>query len=390
MNNTEIYIGKNTPVNKESLWLRPLNPGVSLYGNVNGKWEPLKLINGKGTRTVEDDEVIDVAGGYSKEEIDERFADILGLDAEGIAELKALIEDEDSLTGLLSEINNKADKTELENVAYTNVNNRFTGSNRFRYGDSNTSVLINNGGVSVCLASNENQQWCEIEKDNLVFCDTGIGQIAFKPISNNGTVRLAGGANHANYKPLAYLEDINGKQDTLVSGTNIKTVNSTSLLGSGDVSVGTITGITMNGASKGTSGVVDLGTVLTSTTSSVTSGSTTPITSGGVYTALRDYEPKLSFTSSNSTSYTATKNTYYRHTNTLTSLAITLPSTSLSAGAVCGFRFVTSSSFSSFTISGGSYTVIKMKDFSIEASKIYEVIALFDGAVWLVTATEFE
>jgi hypothetical protein len=29
----------------------------------------------------------------------------------------------------------------------------------------------------------------------------------------------------------------NGKQDALVSGTNIKTVNSTSLLGSGNVSV---------------------------------------------------------------------------------------------------------------------------------------------------------
>ena len=52
-------------------------------------------------------------------------------------------------------------------------------------------------------------------------------------------------------------------QDKLVSGSNIKTVNSQSLLGSGNVSVGTITGITMNGASKGTSGVVNLGTVIT-------------------------------------------------------------------------------------------------------------------------------
>lgn len=118
-------------------------------------------------------------------------------------------------------------------------------------------------------------------------------------------------------------------QVALVSGTNIKTINSNSLLGSGDISVGTysmpsggipltdlasavqtslgnadtalqsytetdpvftasaahditsaditnwnsktsnvgtITGITMNGSSKGTSGVVDLGTVLTSFT----------------------------------------------------------------------------------------------------------------------------
>lgn len=35
-------------------------------------------------------------------------------------------------------------------------------------------------------------------------------------------------------------QDLSGKQDTLVSGTNIKTINSTSLLGSGDISVGGI------------------------------------------------------------------------------------------------------------------------------------------------------
>lgn len=305
------------------MWLRPLNPGVSLYGNVNGKWEPLKLIDGKGTRTVEDDEIIDITGGgYSKEEIDERFADILGLDASGIAELKALIEDEDSLTGLLSEINNKADKTQLENVAYTNVANSFTDANYFRHGDSTTAVLINNIGISVHLASNQNQQWCHVEKDLISFRDTAIGQIAFKPVLNNSVVRLAGGVNNTNYKPLAYLEDVNGKQDTLVSGTNIKTVNSNSLLGSGDVSVGTITGITMNGVSKGTSGVVDLGTVLTSKTSSVTNFSTAPITSGGVYTALQDYEKKLTFTTSTSSSYSTDANYYYRHTQAINSATI--------------------------------------------------------------------
>lgn len=57
--------------------------------------------------------------------------------------------------------------------------------------------------------------------------------------------------------------DISTKQNTLVSQTNIKSVNNYSLLGSGNLSVGTITGITMNGASKGTSGVVNLGTVIT-------------------------------------------------------------------------------------------------------------------------------
>lgn len=301
MINKELYIGTSTPKSNEVVWIRPLKDGgVALYAYVYSKWQVLKLVNGKGTLPVDDDEVIDPAtpGGnyYTKNEIDEKFADILGLDAAGIAELKALIEDEDSLTGLLSEINNKADKTELENVAYTNVANRFTDANYFRHGDSDTAVLINNGGISVHLASNQNQQWCHVEKDSISFRDTAIGNIAFKPILSNSVVRLAGGINSTNYKPLAYLEDVDGKQDTLVSGTNIKTVNSNSLLGSGDISVGTITGITMNNVSKGTSGVVDLGTILTETTSSVASDSTTPITSGGVYTALQNYEKKLIFT----------------------------------------------------------------------------------------------
>lgn len=37
------------------------------------------------------------------------------------------------------------------------------------------------------------------------------------------------------------LPDISTKQDTLVSGTNIKTINNTSVLGSGNISVGTVT-----------------------------------------------------------------------------------------------------------------------------------------------------
>lgn len=69
-------------------------------------------------------------------------------------------------------------------------------------------------------------------------------------------------------------DTLDTKQDLLVSGTNIKTINNNSLVGSGNVSVGTVTGITMNGASKGTSGVVDLGTVLTSETA-LSKGTTT-------------------------------------------------------------------------------------------------------------------
>jgi lipopolysaccharide export system protein LptA len=38
------------------------------------------------------------------------------------------------------------------------------------------------------------------------------------------------------YQPLA-VTDISGKQNTLVSGTNIKTINGNSVLGSGDIAI---------------------------------------------------------------------------------------------------------------------------------------------------------
>lgn len=61
--------------------------------------------------------------------------------------------------------------------------------------------------------------------------------------------------------------DKSDKQDTLVSGTNIKTINNESILGSGNITIqggGGISGITMNGSPVTvTSGVADLGTVIT-------------------------------------------------------------------------------------------------------------------------------
>lgn len=54
------------------------------------------------------------------------------------------------------------------------------------------------------------------------------------------------------------------KQNVLVSGTNIKTVNSTTLLGSGNLSVGTITGVSANGTSVATSGVANIPAASTS------------------------------------------------------------------------------------------------------------------------------
>lgn len=58
------------------------------------------------------------------------------------------------------------------------------------------------------------------------------------------------------------------KQDTLVSGENIKTINGESIVGSGDITIesggGTITGVSANGTSIATSGVANIPAATTS------------------------------------------------------------------------------------------------------------------------------
>lgn len=65
-------------------------------------------------------------------------------------------------------------------------------------------------------------------------------------------------------KVLTSHQDISGKQDKLVSGTNIKTVNSNSLLGSGNISVGTITKVQINGSDVASSGTANIPAASTS------------------------------------------------------------------------------------------------------------------------------
>lgn len=164
--------------------------------------------------------------------------------------------------------------------------------------------------------------------------------------------------------------------------------------------IGTVTGVKINNTTKTpTSGTVDLGTVLTSTTDSVTNGSTTPITSGGVYTALQSYlttstanstyEKKISFTGVSSLPATCAINTYYRITSSKTSLSITLPSSSLTAGDTIGVSFTAGTSITTPTVSGG--TIYKQDGWAnfFEANATYEIVALYDGGKWLVTSTKF-
>ena len=83
---------------------------------------------------------------------------------------------------------------------------------------------------------------------------------------------------------------LSAKQDTLVSGTNIKTINGSSVLGSGDLSVtaqiawGSISGTLSNQTDLQNALNAKQGTLTFDSTP--TSGSSNPVTSGGIYTAL--------------------------------------------------------------------------------------------------------
>lgn len=170
--------------------------------------------------------------------------------------------------------------------------------------------------------------------------------------------------------------------------------------------IGTVTGVKINSTTKTpTSGTVDLGTVLTSTTDSVTNGSATPITSGGVYTALQSYlttsiargtyEKKIIFAALANLPATCSAYGYYRITENKTSLTITLPSNNSSTvGDTICVSFTAGSSITTptvnTTVSGD--TVYKQDGWSnfFEANATYEIVALYDGGKWLVTATKFK
>ena len=204
MVNKELYIGTATPKSNEVVWIRPLKSGgVALYAYVYNKWQVLKLVNGKGTLPVDDDEVIDPAtpGGnyYTKDEIDEKIADILGIDADQIDELIQIVTDDDTITGLLTELKNKA------NVTKGNVFDLedSTDKNEFKVGGYGLVISPYNSSVS--------SDRLQIYHDHLSFSRYGLNPVRIytQPdsdrlyISNNRT------STAPEYlHPIAYLEDI--------------------------------------------------------------------------------------------------------------------------------------------------------------------------------------
>lgn len=195
--------------------------------------------------------------------------------------------------------------------------------------------------------------------------------------------------------------DISADYSNIENTPTFKTINSETILGSGNISTGTyskpnggipksdltssvqsslnkadtalqteqytgtITGITMNGVSKGTSGVVDLGTVITS------------------HQDLSNYELKPTTVSSSeaTASITPQNNTIYQF-GELTSLTITNP-------PATGAYSIIFTSGDTATTTVIPNTMLGLEDFASEANTIYEINVLNNRAVvgsWTVSA----
>ena len=87
------------------------------------------------------------------------------------------------------------------------------------------------------------------------------------PISTSATFAENSDAIAPSQKAVKTVTD--GKQATLISGTNIKTINSTSLLGSGDFALATLASPALTGTPTAPTAAVDTNTTQIATTAFV-------------------------------------------------------------------------------------------------------------------------
>ena len=58
-----MVLNKYEPTGINLLWIKPTPNGAAAYVQDNGAFQPLVLMDGKGTPSVHDDTVIDISGG---------------------------------------------------------------------------------------------------------------------------------------------------------------------------------------------------------------------------------------------------------------------------------------------------------------------------------------
>lgn len=183
----------------------------------------------------------------------------------------------------------------------------------------------------------------------------------------------------------APLDAILNKQDKLISGTNIKTVNNQNILGSGNITIsfteqykGTVTGVKVNGSTKSpSSGTVDIGNVVTSI--KINGSTKTPssgvvdlgtISGGGSSSGGGAYSEVNHGTSD--TTFTLTPNTFHVW-DEVSSLTLTLGAETTGVANEYLFQFTSGATATSLTLPDD---IKWANELVIEPNKIYQVSIL--------------
>ena len=170
-------------------------------------------------------------------------------------------------------------------------------------------------------------------------------------------------------------------QEQLISGTNIKTINNQSILGSGNISIsgggGTATDVQINGTSIVSN---DVANIITET---AYNASTNKIATMSDVPNITGKEDKATITTSASTTVTQeiANNNEYRYTGNVSSLTITLPS-SVSNDFISWVVFNSGSTATSIVYPNTikwSGDDVSSNTFVPVASKTYNICFWYDG-----------
>ena len=173
------------------------------------------------------------------------------------------------------------------------------------------------GGISGTLSAQTDLQNALDAKQNTLVSGTSIKTVNGISLLGSGDLTLSGSGNATWGSIGGTLSDqtdlqnaLDAKQNTLVSGTSIKTVNGASILGSGDIDLST--GLTLSGTDlkytniDGTEQTISLAAFLDDTTNTVTSAALSGNT--------------ITFTREDSTTFELDVTNLYDDTNLVTSV----------------------------------------------------------------------
>lgn len=221
------------------------------YNSTTGKWE---AVNGSGGGSVNS-----VVGTTNQIDVDNTDAanpivSLASAVTTSLALADSALQSGDNVSELTNNVGYITSYTETDTLgtvtgrgASTSIESTFSGglvTNQVKANSSAGGILKSNSG-SACMewgaGGGQNVTFADGVKLNAGTADRILGT------DSNKNIQYLSTATYPSLTELSYVKgltsaaqtQINGKQDTLVSGTNIKTINSTTILGSGNIAVAT-------------------------------------------------------------------------------------------------------------------------------------------------------